>query len=172
VVGVASLIATGVDVRAPPMRLAAPETLFAPSPVALLPTPAFPTAPSCRADQLELVGVFNDCAVVAANGTASYCSVSGGILRDVLHVQGNLHGYLVYLTIRRYHGSGATYVNASVLLREYVTGALWQSITGGTIRVTGADGRSGIVKADLAYVGGVPTAPTVGLDVSGMWSCA
>ena len=172
VVGVASLIATGAIRRAMPAPRATPTILVTPSPFPPLPIPPFPTPPSCTTDQLELVGVFNDCAVVAANGTASYCSVSGGTLRDVLHVQGKAHGYLLYLTIVGYHGSGVTYVDASILVREYVTGALWQSITGGIIRVTGADGRSGSVKADLAYVGGEPTPPTVGLNVSGTWSCA
>jgi hypothetical protein len=69
-----------------------------------------------------------------------------------------------------YHGPGVTYLGASVLVREYVTGALWQS-TSGIVRVVGADGRSGFVKAELAYVGGEATPPTIGLDISGAWSC-
>ena len=172
VVGVASLIATGALRPAPPPPRATPTVLATPSPFPLLPIPPLPTPPSCTTDQLELVGVFNDCAVVAASGTSSYCSVSGSTLRDVLHVQGKTHGYLLYLTIVGYHGSGVTYVDASVLVREYATGALWQSMSGGIIRVTGVDGRSGSVKADLAYVGGEPTPPTVGLNVSGGWRCA
>jgi hypothetical protein len=171
VVGLASLIATGAVRRAPQPR-ATPTALATPSPFPLLPIPALPTPPSCATYQLKLVGVFNDCAASAANGTASYCSVSGSTLRDVLHLQGKTHGYLLYLTIVSYHGSGVTYVDASVLVREYVTGALWQSMTGGIITVTGVDGRSGSVKADLAYVGGEPTPPTVGLNVSGGWRCA
>jgi hypothetical protein len=172
VVGLASLIATGALRRAPPPPRAIPTVLATPSAFPLLPIPPLPTPPLCTTDQLELVGVFNDCAGVAANGTASYCSVSGSTLRDVLHLQGKTHGYLLYLTIVGYHGSGVTYVDTSVLVREYVTGALWQSMSGGIIRVTGVDGRSGSVKADLAYVGGEPTPPTVGLNVSGGWRCA
>jgi hypothetical protein len=171
VVGLASLIATGAIRRPPPQPRATPTVLATPSPFPLLPIPPLPTPPSCTTDQLELVGVFNDCAVAAANGTASYCSVSGSTLRDVLHLQGKTHGYLLYLTIVGYHGSGVTYVVASVLVREYVTGALWQSMSGGIIRVTGVDGRSGSVKADLSYVGGEPTPPTVGLNISGAWRC-
>jgi hypothetical protein len=170
-VGLASLIATGAIRRAPPPPRGTPTILATPSPYPILPIPPLPTAPSCTTDQLELVGVFNDCAGVAASGTASYCSVSGTTLRDVLHVQAKAHGYLLYLTIVGYHGSGVTYVGASVLVREYVTGALWQSMSGGIIRVTGVDGRSGSVKADLSYVGGEPTPPTIGLSISGAWGC-
>jgi hypothetical protein len=172
VVAVASLIATGALRRAPAAPRATPTLLVTPSPFPVLPIPPFPTPPSCTTNQLELVGVFNECAVGATKGTASYCSVSGTTLSDVLHLQGKTHGYLLYLTIVGYRGSGVTYVNASVLVREYVTGALWQSTKGGIIRVTGADGRSGTVKADLAYSGGAPTPPTVGLNVSGTWGCA
>ena len=168
VVGLASLIVTGAVRRAPPPR-AASTVPATPSPFPLLPIPPFPTPPSCTTDQLELVGVFNDCAGSAASGN---CSVSGSTLRDVLYVQGKTHGYLLYLTIVGYHGPGVTYVDVSVLVRESVTGALWQSTSGGIIRVTGVDGRSGSVKAELAYVGGEPTPPTVGLDVSGGWRCA
>jgi hypothetical protein len=171
VVGLASLVATGAIRSAPPPPRATPTILATLSPFTPLPIPPFPTAPSCTTDQLELVGVFNDCAGVAASGTDSYCSVSGTILRDVLHVQGKAHGYLLYLTIDGYHGSGVSYVDARVLVREYVTGALWQSMSGGIIRVTGVDGRSGSVNADLLYVGGGPTPPTIGLNISGAWRC-
>jgi hypothetical protein len=107
----------------------------------------------------------------AANDT-SYCSVSGSTLSDVLHLHGKTHDYLLYLSLIGYHGSGVTYVGVTVAVREYVTGALWHSMPGGIIRVTGVDGRSGSVKAALAYVGGEPTPPTVGLNVSGTWRCA
>jgi hypothetical protein len=170
VVGLASLIATGAIRRPPPQPRATPTVVATPSPFPVLPIPPLPTPPSCTTDQLGLVGVFNDCAVPATNGTASYCSVSGSTLQHVLHLQGKTHGYLLYLTVAGYHGSGVTYVDASVLVREYVTGALWQSMSG-IIRVTGVDGRSGSVKAALAYVGGEPTPPTIGLNVSGAWRC-
>jgi hypothetical protein len=97
--------------------------------------------------------------------------VSGSSLTDVLYLHGKTHDYLLYLGVIGYHGSGVTYVDASVAVREEVTGALWHSMPGGIIRVTGADGRSGSVKADLSYVGGEPTPPTVGLNISGAWRC-
>ena len=171
VVGLASLVATGAINRARPSphatpTVATPTVLTTPSP-----TPPLPTPPSCATNQLELVGVFNDCAMNAANDT-SYCSVSGSTLSDMLHLHGKTHDYLLYLSLIGYHGSGVTYVGVTVAVREYVTGALWHSMPGGIIRVTGVDGRSGSVKAALAYVGGEPTPPTVGLNVSGTWRCA
>ena len=172
-VGVASLIATGAIRRAPASHHAISRTLATPSPslYPLLPIPPYPTPPACATDELQLVGVFTDCAVPATNGTASYCSISGNTLTDVLHLQGKTHGYLLYLTIAGYHHSGVTYVDASVLVREYTTGALWQATPGGVVSVSGVAGQSGSVKAALAYVGGEPAPPTVGLDISGAWRC-
>jgi hypothetical protein len=166
VVGLASLVATGAINRARPSPHAIP-TVATPT-VAVTPSP---TPPTCTTNQLELVGVFNDCAMNAANDT-SYCSVSGSTLSNVLHLHGKTHDYLLDLSLIGYHGSGVTYVGVTVAVREYVRGALWHSMPGGIIRVTGVDGRSGSVKADLAYVGGEPTPPTVGLNVSGTWRCA
>lgn len=160
-VGLASLIATGAfgtsSFKSPPPPRATATVTPSPAP------------PSCPTDQLELVGVFNDCAVNAVNDS-SYCSVSGGSLTGDLHLHGRTHDYLLYLGITGYHGPGG-YGSVTVGLRESATGALWQSITGGAIRVTGVDGRSGVVIADLAYVGGEPSPPTVGLNVSGPWHC-
>jgi hypothetical protein len=139
-----------VKSRRPPPSPHATPTVATPT-VAATPSP-----PTCMANQLELVGVFNDRAMNAANDT-SYCSVSGGTLSDVLHLHGKTHDCLLYLSVIGYHGSGVTYVGVTVAVREYVTGALWHSMPGGIVRVTGVDGRSGSVKAALAYVGGEPT---------------
>lgn len=176
VVGLASLIATGAIRRAPPPPRATPTVLATPSPFPLLPIPPFPTPPSCTTDQLELVGVFNDCAVKFSKGT-SYCSVSGNTFDVIVELHGvgggTPHDYLLYLSIGPgYHGPG-TYANSTVsaMVREYATGALWRSISGVVLRASGSDGRSGTVKAALSYVGGEPTPPTVGLNISGAWRC-
>jgi hypothetical protein len=172
-VGMASLIATGAIRRAPPPpQLATPIVMPSPSRLSPLPTP-----PSCATDQLELVGFFNDCALNAANNTPD-CSVSGDTLSDVLHLHGKTHDYLLYLDVTGYHGPG-TYANSTVsvmvsepvMVRRYATGALWRSIPGVVFRVSGADGRTGTVKAALSYVGGEPFPPTVGLNISGPWRC-
>ena len=124
VVGVASLIATGALRPAPPPPRATPTVLATPSPFPLLPIPPLPTPPSCTTDQLELVGVFNDCAVKFSNGT-SYCSASGNAFDVVVELHGvgggTPHNYLLYLSIGRgYHGPG-TYANSTVsaMVREY-----------------------------------------------------
>lgn len=168
VVGLASLIATGAIRRAPPSPRATPTVT--PSPVPPLPTP-----PSCTTDQLELVGVFNDCGVPVV--TTSACEAGGNFFDVVVQLHGvgggTPHDYLLYLSIGAgYHGP-ATYANSTVsaMVREYATGALWRSTSGVVLRVSGSDGRSGFVKAALAYVGGEPTPPTIGLNISGAWRC-
>jgi hypothetical protein len=160
-VGLASLVATGAIGREPPL----------PRATATASAPTTPAPPSCKANQLALAGVFNDCAVSVA--TTSSCAAGSLVFNAVIRFHGTGHDYLLYLHIGNgYHGSG-TYANStvSVDLREYATGAFWQSIPGVVLRVSGSDGRSGAVKAALAYVGGEPTPPTVGLNISGAWRC-
>lgn len=85
---------------------------------------------------------------------------------------GTPHDYVLYLSIGSgYHGPGR-YANSagSAMIREAATGALWRS-TAVVIGVSGTDGRSGTVIAALSYVGGEPTPPTVGLNISGAWRC-
>jgi hypothetical protein len=177
VVGLASLIATGAIRRAPPSPRATPTVAPSPVPPSVTPSPVppLPTPPSCTTDQLELVGVFNDCGVPVA--TTAVCSVSGNVFDVVVQLHGvgggTPHDYFLYLSIGDgYHGRGI-YANSTVsaMVREYATGALWRSISGVVLRVSGSDGRSGTVKAALSYVGGEPTPPTVGLNISGPWRC-
>jgi hypothetical protein len=173
VVGLASLIATGAIRPAPPTPRATPTA--SPSPVPSLPIPPSSKPPSCTTDQLELVGVFNDYGMPVV--TTSACEVRGNVFDVVVQLHGvgggPPHDYLLYLHIGPgYHGPG-TYANSSVsaMIREYATGALWRSISGVILSVSGSDGRSGTVKAALAYVGGAPTPPTIGLNISGPWRC-
>ena len=176
VVGTASLIATGAFRGLPAPPRATPTVLATSSPFPLLPIPPFPTPPSCTTDQLEIVGVFNDCADESSNGT-SYCSLSGNAFDLVVELYGSAghtpHDYLLYLSIGHGYDGPGTYANSTVsaMVREYATGALWRSISGVVLRVSGADGRSGFVTAALAYAGGEPTPPTVGLNISGPWRC-
>ena len=170
VVGVASLVATGAIHHTRPTPQATATVHPTPSPVPPLPTP-----PSCATDQLELVGVFNDCGVPVA--TTSSCQSGSGLFEAVVQLHGvgggAPHDYLLYLHIGPgYHGPG-TYANSTVsaMVREYATGALWRSMPGVVLKVSASDGRSGTVKADLSYVGGEPTPPTVGLNISGPWRC-
>ncbi len=138
--------------------------------------------PSCSAGQLQLSGTFNDCAVNAPKLT-QYCSVSGSTLNDVLTLRGTTHEYLLYLSIDgAYRGRGDYYLapwssglgvhdgKAKVAVREYQTGAFWQSVSG-TLHVSGTDGRSGDVAVNLTFIGGEPTPPVTALGILGQWAC-
>jgi hypothetical protein len=176
VVGVASLVATGAFRRLPPPPRTTPAVLATSSPFPLLPVPPFPTPPSCTTEQLEIVGVFNDCAGEASTKT-SYCSVTANAFDLVVELYGSAghppHDYLLYLSIGQGYDGPGTYADTTVsaMLREYATGALWRSISGVVLKVSGAGGRSGFVTAALAYVGGEPAPPAVGLNIAGAWHC-
>ena len=173
VIALASLIATGaIRPAPPPPQVTSPTVTRLPSPS---PVPPLPTPPSCTTDQLELVGVFNDCAVPVVNSSA--CQVSANFFEVVVQLHGvgggTPHDYVLYLRISHgYHGP-ATYASTGVSaeVRENATGALWRALSGVVLRVSGSDGRSGDVKAALAYVGGEPTPPTIGLNIAGAWRC-
>ena len=132
---------------------------------------------------MVLEGAFEDCAVNAA-GAQQYCSVAGNSVNAVLTLQGSANKYLLYIDMDGayrgqgdYHlqpwssGLGANDGKAKVAIREYQTGAFWQSVSG-TLHVAAADGRSGSVAANLNFVGGEPTPPVVALGILGSWACA
>lgn len=149
----------------------APMPFKSPRPIATArQTPLPSPVTACR---LMLVGGYNDCAVVVAN-PASYCSVSNGSLDDVLQLHGNVHDYWLYLHVSSgYHGRGDydTGAGAKVALGEYLKGAFWLSVPGGMLSVTGKDGLSGTVKADLGFVQGEPAPQIFRLSISGGWRC-
>jgi hypothetical protein len=125
---------------------------------------------ACR---IMLAGGYNDCAVEVAN-PASNCSLSNGSLDDVLQLHGNARDYWLYLHVGSgYHGTGVynTGAGAKVAVREYLKGAFWLSVPGGVLSVTGKDGLSGTLKADLGFVQGEPTPHIFRLSVSGDWRC-
>jgi hypothetical protein len=123
--------------------------------------------------QLALTGGYEDCAVQVAN-PASYCSVSNGSLDDALQLHGNANDYWLYLHVSSgYHGQGVYNIGAGakVALREYLKGAFWLSVPGGVLSVTGNEGSSGTMKADLGFVQGEPTPHIFRLGISGAWRC-
>jgi len=139
-------------------------------PPALGPTP---TPLVCKSEQLQLVGSFNDCASI--DSTASNCKVSPPAFNTLFKVLGPSQDYLLYLIVPDgYSGAGEYRLDtgsAEVDVREYPTGALWQSVAG-ILTVTGSDGRSGTVSATLETSSNSgPVVPAASLAVNGRWSC-
>jgi hypothetical protein len=90
---------------------------------------------------------------------------------------GPSHDFLLYLNVHDgYSGAGEYRLDtgaAEVDVREYATGAFWQSVVG-ILTVTGSDGRSGTVSAVLeASASNNPgfVVPGRTLRVDGPWSC-
>jgi hypothetical protein len=154
-------------------RILPPPTHSHPFTGTLVPTP-FPPPAVCKSDQLQLYGAFNEC-VAIDRFSSSFCQVPTELPVDaVFTLHGATRDYLMYFHIPTYVGAGDFGLNngaAEVDIREYLTGAFWQSITG-VLTVTGNDGRSGTVYANLTYAVGGPIAPPVlPLRVQGLWSC-
>ena len=150
-----------------------------PRPSAPLSTAKFP--PFCGAQAIELVGARDDCATRDPAGAA--CSVAKGVLDAVIRIRGNTRSYLLYVEVDGgYSGTGpyllppwqhpypdANDGNGKAGIREYGTGALWQSVAG-VIIVTNRDGKSGVINAELDPVGG-PAPPITRLHIEGPWTC-
>jgi hypothetical protein len=113
----------------------------------------------CKADQLELSGAFNECASVDRT-SAGNCAVTPRTIRAVFTLLGSKHDFLLNLEIPvRYREPGdynLTTGGSEVDIVEYTAGAIWRSVAG-VITTTSADGRSGIVRANLTYDAGGST---------------
>jgi hypothetical protein len=170
--GVVALVVTGGI-----SRIVSPPTPHQSAPMS---TAKFP--PFCGAHAIELVGARDDCAT--RDPTEAACSVSRGVLDAVIRLRGNERSYLLYVEVDGgYSGTGpyllppwqhpypdANDGNGKAGIREYVTGALWQSVAG-VIIVTNKDGKSGVINADLDPVGG-PAPPITRLHIEGPWNCS
>ncbi len=169
--GIAALVVTGGI-----SRIASSSTPHQSAPVSTAQLPPF-----CGAQAIELVGARNDCATRDSTGAA--CSVTGRVLDAVIHLHGNRKSYLLYVEVDGGYSGAGPYVlppwphpypdandgNGKAGIREYVTGALWQSVAG-VIIVTNSDGKSGFINAELDPVGG-PAPPTIRLHIEGPWNC-
>ena len=171
--GIGALVVTGGIGRTVP-----PPT---PDPSARLSTAKIP--PFCAAHQIELVGARNDCATRAPSAAA--CSVVGRVLDAVIRLNGNSQSYLLYVEVDGGYSGIGPYIlppwphpypdandgTGKAGIREFVSGALWQSVAGAII-VTNKDGKSGVINAELDRIVGVPLPPTTRLHIDGPWSCA
>jgi hypothetical protein len=146
-------------------------------------SPTTVVAPVCTSGELKLLGAFNDCAGTAPS-TTSGCRVSGGMLDAYITLDGIKRDYLLYVEVDGSyvgpgdyslppwpHSLGSNDGTAKVAIRDYQTGALWES-NFGVLTVSGGDGRSGLVTAGLTSVGGEAIPRAQGLKISGRWSCA
>lgn len=166
VFGVAAWLATGAArIRVAPPSHSHPFT-FTPG--------ATPTPLPCMSSEIELVGAFNACALIDRT-SYTVCAVSPHAFNTIFKLLGGSHDFLLYLKIpNRYPEPGdysLTTGGAEVDVREYATGAFWQSVSG-VLTTTSSDGRSGTVSAILeASAGNNSVVPGPMLSVDGAWSC-
>jgi hypothetical protein len=145
-----------------------------PPPVSASPTPfSGPIPVECGPDQLQ-VGALNNCVAVDRSSVRS-CREGAGVFEALFTLDGAGQQYRLYISLLSgYHGAGDYVVNspvgAFIYIRDYATGALWQSV-GGTLAVSGGGPPSGTLDAYLGFVGdgGSPNMP---LTVAGTWRCA
>jgi hypothetical protein len=143
---------------------------------------ATPAPLVCRSNELEVVGVFNECAAAAPDKT-SICSLSGNMLDALLRFAGNnqvfgldvevdgaFAGAGMYDLPPWPHGLGTKDGVPKVAVDEYSTNTLWQSVAG-VLTVTSGDGRSGTLNAILQASNGTTVVPGPTLSVIGPWSC-
>lgn len=86
-----------------------------------------------------------------------------------IEVKGTYTGPGLYHLPRWQFGLGTNDV-PKVAVRQYTTGAFWQSVAG-VLSVTVGDGRSGTVSAILQASTGTTAVPGPTLSVNGPWSC-
>jgi hypothetical protein len=124
--------------------------------------------------QVQLIGAYSACTSIDRTSYA-VCAVSPHAFSTVFKLLGGSEDFLLYLNIPvRYPEPGdysLTNGGAKVDIREYATGAFWQSVSG-VLATTGADGRSGTVSAVLEAAAGNNTVlPGATLMVDGPWTC-
>ena len=127
----------------------------------------------CGPDQLQ-VGTLDNCVAVDRASVRS-CRQGAGTFEALFTVDGAGRQYRLYISLLSgYHGAGDYVVNSPagpfVYVRDYATGALWQSV-GGSLAVSGSGPPSGTLDASLGFVGDGDS-PSLQLTVAGRWRCA
>jgi hypothetical protein len=172
VVGLSSWLVTGGGGR-----------LFPSSPTEHSSPSLLPRFPACGATEIKLTGAYDDCAEVNV-ALKPPCALSGANLMNTIPLQGATRSYFLYLNVDGSYVGRHTYAlkpwpnpyfetndkATKVAVLEEVSGALWQS-TDGTLTLSGTNGRSGSVSADLELVGGEPTPGVESLHMVGQWRC-
>ncbi len=160
-VGAVSLLVTGAGRKPPtPPPSSSLEATPGPTPVPL----------NCLADQLQIVGAFDECA--APEPGIDSCSVTTQSMAELVRFVSLTHQYELDIEIAHYAGP-ADYVLSSgamkVEVREDTTGGVWRSVVG-DLNVSARDGRSGTVNAVLEPLGS--NFSDLPLSVIGPWRCA
>jgi hypothetical protein len=173
VVGLSSWLVTGGIARLFPST---PTERSSPSPL--------PRFPACGATEIKVTGAYDDCAEVDLALKPLPCVLLGANLMNTIPLQGATRSYFLYLNVDGSYVGGHTYAlkpwpnpyfeandkATKVAVLEEGSGALWRS-TDGTLTLSGTNGRSGSVNADLELVGGEPTPGVVSLHIVGQWRC-
>ncbi|MFI5286714.1 MAG: hypothetical protein ACHQ4F_10390 [Candidatus Dormibacteria bacterium] len=136
----------------------------------------------CPSNDLEVVGVFNECAASAPDA-AVICTLSNQGLDDLLRFTGSNQVFGLDIEIDgsftgagKYdlppwpHGMGTRDGVPKVEIEEYSTETIWQSVAG-LLTFTSSDGRSGTVNAIFEASNGTSVPPGPTLSVIGPWSC-
>ncbi|MFZ0130796.1 MAG: hypothetical protein WAL77_15375 [Candidatus Dormiibacterota bacterium] len=145
------------------------------------PLGAPPTPWDCTSNQLEVDGIYNECAT-PTSGKPSRCDVYGQMLDEVLRFAGDNQAFALEIQIDgTYAGPGkydlqpwprplgATPDVPKVAL--FAIGVFWQSVSG-VVTVTRGDGRAGTVNAILQTSNGTTVVPGPTIKVIGAWSCS
>jgi hypothetical protein len=159
-VGAVSLLVTGAGRKPPtPPPSAQSEATPGPTPVPL----------NCRADQLQMVGAFDECA--SPEPGVHSCSVTTQSMAVLVRLSSPAHRYELDIEIAHYAGPadyGLSSGAMKVEVREDTTGGVWRSVIG-DLNVSARDGRSGTVNAVLEPLGS--NFSDLPLSVVGPWSC-
>jgi hypothetical protein len=172
-IGAASIIYLVLKVPTNPKGPPAPRPVASPSVVATL------SNLSCPPTELKLTGVFDECASVDKGQS---CPTGSFDRPRVVMLHGTKDDFLLYIEVNgAYHGPGTYALSpwphatlgvpdgvAKVVLREYITGVVWESSAGSLM--IGQSEESGWVYAGLGASASSPV--DVSLNVAGWWSCS
>jgi hypothetical protein len=125
----------------------------------------------CGGGRLQLLGAISDC--VSVEAATHPCAVEGSTFAALFNLNGDGTSYRLFINVLSgYHGNGEYGLNGPagvyIFVRDYRTGALWQSVRG-TLELTGGDFTSGTLNANLGLGGN--SLPTVPLSLAGAWHC-
>jgi|ERR1022692_347033 hypothetical protein len=165
------LVTSGIGFHGAPPTRSHPPTAASGAP---------PTPWDCTSNELEVDGIYNECAMPIPSDTST-CDVHGHMLDQVLRFGGDNQAFALEIQIDgAYDGPdqydlpswpyGLGTQDGVPKVAMFATGVFWQSVEGVLI-VTGTDGRSGTVNATLQTSNGTTVVPGPTINVIGPWRC-